>query len=500
MLDDANSGWLYHIGDMIFGNVLLVNCEKLHSVSSVYASAVSLISSVNCIDTVNKSNRYDCIVVNLINDQCYNKNRSSTLNSLLTKNGVIAVIKDNETSFKNITSIKYPWLLFKKLFSKKNKELNINNSSRFYMQSNYGCISEVFYRKGYVPIKNSFLIKEKIRQLFLNRYTYPVFSTHILDLTYADRNNHKTVIDNVIRKVEEGEGYKFSSVNRCLVIPYKVLVSVSSVDDENYIFLLLRGSDRNVRANQELQMISFLNDQHPKLIPYISKSIASGIYKNIEYIVYRELHGVLIDAYFTKYDVAEHSAFNMLLFMGDISRTEVVIDNELFKSLTGRWVERLKSCFEINKEFSNYVDSLIITLYKNLNGVSCALVLFHGDFKIENVLFDSNDFSVTGIIDWDLAEKYHFPGLDLIYLILYSRRIKNSTSFRQESEGVFLKNGFTVKEKKMIKEYNAHFEISDDMFKSICMLFLIHHFSCRERSGYSEQWLMTLLNSVLNVK
>lgn len=507
MKNDANSGWVYHIGDSIFGDVLLVDANELNSVFAIYASKVSIESNSNREQIQKKTNivKYDCIIINETDSVFIDASITNEYYNRLKKDGVLAIISNNATSFKNIKNINYFLLLFKKLFIfyneiyKKYKFISLSkeNFSRYYMQSDYGRISEVFYNDGYIPIKNPFLTNQKIRKYLLSKLFFPVFSSLTLDILSESNAPHDTVINNIINKAGIKTGLNFLKIHRCLIIPYKVLVSVSTNNNDKYIFLLLRGSDKNVRANKELEMIKYLNKNYPEFSSYISKPITNGVYKNVEYIVYSEISGVIIDSIFDNFNIAEHSAFKKLIELGTISKKNTEINASLFKELTHSWFMRLNECSKESNKFSGFIDDFRNTLRKKVIGKHCNLVHFHGDYKIENIIFIQESYSVRGIIDWDLSMVRNFPGLDLVYFIIYNRRIKNATTFIEECEDVFLNSGFSNAERKMILEYCEKFIISKELFSVICILFILHHFSYRERCCTSEAWLIKMFNSMI---
>jgi hypothetical protein len=57
--------------------------------------------------------------------------------------------------------------------------------------------------------------------------------------------------------------------------------------------------------------------------------------------------------------------------------------------------------------------------YKYFVGKEFLFVFMHGDFKLENVLFDAELGNINGVIDWDLSMKEGPPLIDLYYLIIY---------------------------------------------------------------------------------
>lgn len=508
MMNDENSGWVYHIGDAIFGDILLVNASNLKTAFNIYASTVSIDTGTDSPDSSSSKDiqKYDCIIVNEVDGALFDKHKLNYYYSKLKEDSVFAVVSNNNTSLNDIKKISYVWMLFKRIFIGSNKikdkyksTVLLNaNYNRFYMRSEHGIINEVFYDKGYSPLKNPFLISQKIRKYLFSKLTYPIFSSTTLDVFNKNNSNTDTVIRNIINKVADETELYFSTINRCLVIPYKVLVSVSTRDNERYIFLLLRGSDKNIRANKELEMLKYLNETYPDFSASISNPIANGIYKNVEYIVYREIPGIIIDSTFNKFNIAEKSAFLKLIELGKTTIHKSEVDDSLFKELTYKWFMKLKECFIEDDKFICFIDDLYIALREQLIGKCYNLVHFHGDYKIENIIFTPSKYSVNGIIDWDLSMINNFPGLDLLYFILYNRRIKNSTSFVDECEQLFIKNGYTDLEKIMIFEYQTEFNISDDALLITNILFIIHHFSCRERCRVSEEWLIQILTLMLS--
>ena len=501
-----NSGWLYYVGDAIFGDVLLVNAGGLHTVCDVYSSSVMEAKGVAALSLSNfkadmPDNGFDCVIVNATGANKCDKHDIEIYRSVIKNNGVVAVMRGIDSDIANLTKKQFPWLFIKGVFTHlarkiSNIALKDATVTNYYLRSVGGRVNQVLYKNGYKPVKNTFLLKERIRKLFLSRYIYPVFSSNVLTIIKNSGVEHSTVVDNVLNKAEKETGISFKLITRSSVIPFKVLLSVNAENGQKYIFLLLRGSDRNIRANKEMGMINYINTTYPELSDYLSESLLHGFYKHLEYIVYKELPGVNIDANFDRFQVAESSAFNKLKLIGEVSKKYIKFDENNYNDCYGEWLKRLKNSKKENKVFGCYIDELSGLVLEKLSHSESLMVLFHGDYKIENILFNEKDYSVVGIIDWDLSEKTQFPVLDLLYFILYSRRIKNHSSFIEECESVYLGNGFLHHEKEMIGSYCDSFSISPLFFNIASILFLWHHFSFRECGDFEEDWLIRVLESI----
>lgn len=61
-------------------------------------------------------------------------------------------------------------------------------------------------------------------------------------------------------------------------------------------------------------------------------------------------------------------------------------------------------------------------LYEAFHGRQYALSWTHGDFVLGNILVRQGDQVITGIIDWELANPNSLPGLDILQLLVSTRR------------------------------------------------------------------------------
>lgn len=508
MLNDANTGWLYQIGDQIFGHILLIGKDNILPSCKTYSKSTRVetaSSLIEMLDTHNFTKNYDCIIYDAIDNPIPNLRLLKKFNSVLSENGVVAVFSNNPTSLKNITDITYSFLVIKKsiLFITDVIQRFTHSGTGYYRENKYlqsfsSSVSNVLYKSGYQTSRNPFNMKEKALMTFVGKYTYPFFCSNKLNLYYKNKDNN-SVLTTIIKMVEVELNKNFIDINFCNIIPYKTLVSVTDSYGGRFLFLLLRGADKNIRANKELDMLNSLNENQPTISKYISKNIASGIYKNIEFIVYKELNGMTIDKLFSGYSTVEKNAYNILFLLGDETKQSHKVDKILFAQLTEEWCSVLYENNKPSDPFMNFMNDLNKKLYSLLNGNTVNLLLFHGDFKIENVLFEPNDLHVTGIIDWDLSCYQHLPGLDLLYLIVYSRRIKELSTFKNICSNIFCGNGFTDKESKMLSDYFEYFGIPMKLHKLIFILFILHHFSFRERNEFSEEWFMGTVDCIWDI-
>lgn len=107
--------------------------------------------------------------------------------------------------------------------------------------------------------------------------------------------------------------------------------------------------------------------------------------------------------------------------------TTVLIDDERLRPWVDDPIDALLELSGSRPGWSNYrpsIGRLRSELRKALLDRSVALSWIHGDYWPANVLVADDAQTVTGIIDWDLADSAGLPLLDVMHLILSMRMIE----------------------------------------------------------------------------
>ena len=60
---------------------------------------------------------------------------------------------------------------------------------------------------------------------------------------------------------------------------------------------------------------------------------------------------------------------------------------------------------------------------RQMTGVAVGISLIHGDFWPANLLLDPDTGSITGIVDWESAERHGLSIHDALHLVLYTRKL-----------------------------------------------------------------------------
>ncbi len=124
----------------------------------------------------------------------------------------------------------------------------------------------------------------------------------------------------------------------------------------------------------------------------------------------------------------------------------------------------------------------------------------HGDYKIENLLFDPKTLQVTGIIDWDLSRKTGLPLLDLLYLIAYNRVIREAGEIETIFLDCILPGKFSEFERAARDEYIGKTGMDAGFADILTVMFWIHHVAYRievaSGEGRQKKNMFRVLDSV----
>jgi hypothetical protein len=167
-------------------------------------------------------------------------------------------------------------------------------------------------------------------------------------------------------------------------------------------------------------------------------------------------------------DVTVSIAGYMTDFHAQTAR-EIVINRKNFDFLFAKDVRRLKRfCTAQDQELIERIES---GLWAGVQGKRLKSVWSHGDCKIENFLVNKHDRGITGVIDWDLSARNSLPLLDILYLLIYTSRIKTEKGILQLYFERFFSGKLEPWEQAVIDRYMGVLGISYELLKPLTVMF-----------------------------
>lgn len=212
---------------------------------------------------------------------------------------------------------------------------------------------------------------------------------------------------------------------------------------------------------------------------YAPKALGAGKFGKWPYYSESRLAGVAIDLPVSRMDEMVAKAADFITKFHKETARGIVINEINFKRLFGRDFARLMPY--LNDEYRAKLARIEEMLKRQLMGKPFKTVWFHGDYKIENVLFDTNNWKIKGIIDWDLSRIQGLPLLDIFYLLIYGDYTMSKENVTNIFQSRLLDMNLSDKEIEFINSYLQIMGLSKAFLKPILIMFWINHVSQRYR-------------------
>lgn len=192
-----------------------------------------------------------------------------------------------------------------------------------------------------------------------------------------------------------------------------------------------------------------------------------------------KLYGLSVDIPVSNLDRLTKKAAEFIINFHKCTAKEIIVDGLYFERLFAHDF-RIISVY-LNDEYKIKLEKIKQILRELLLGKQFKTVWSHGDYKIENVLFDPKKWEITGIIDWDLSRQSGLPVLDVLWLLLYKDFIITKNKVVDTYTNRFLKEDFNYTEREIISNYLKSLEITVDLMKPLLIMFWVNHYAHRFR-------------------
>ncbi len=212
-----------------------------------------------------------------------------------------------------------------------------------------------------------------------------------------------------------------------------------------------------------------------------------------ECFVLQHIPGVTADSVVPELDRVTQKAVQFLLALHQATCTKRVMSAEGFASVLA---PIFASAIKRNHIVAAELRQLELLVFERLVGQTWVAVCSHGDFKIENVIYDPRSFEITGVIDWEHAMLDGLPYIDLVYLLTYNRMLRGQ-SWAVAARSLLM--GQTSAEEEALKaRYWKAFGFEDRLAPILRTLAIVHHIGVRwhgQWAGKMKEELVALLHT-----
>ena len=345
-----------------------------------------------------------------------------------------------------------------------------------------GRVAEVIAPSGYQSTKNSLAASEQFKQIILGRsgarYLAPAYGlvcakdcalapplqSFIEDLSSRD----------ILSRVSEED----SGFRRYLSLPGKAIVTLGKAADgeENVIIVIPKVSRVLTWRRKEISIVNEVRALSPFLAARLPRLYTECSAGGETCFAISEIPGMTVDRHIRHLERLTHNAADFLIRFNQITAHETIIDDTVFENLFATIVRQVITTYPDTRQSMERIET---HLRRIVHGKSIATVWLHGDYKLENLIFDKKTLEINGIIDWEHSRRNNLPWLDLMYLLAYNRIVSEDRDFFDVYRDVILPENHTDHEKSVIAAYARALPVTPDMKTVLTCLFFMHHIGFR---------------------
>ncbi|MFA5145957.1 MAG: aminoglycoside phosphotransferase family protein [Candidatus Omnitrophota bacterium] len=230
---------------------------------------------------------------------------------------------------------------------------------------------------------------------------------------------------------------------------------------------------------------------------FVPRFLKEGRFDGQPYYCETRLPGAAIDIPLNRMDELVIKAADFITEFHKETAQEITIDEIYFKRLFAKSIVKLS--YYLKGEYKEKLLRLEKMLKKRLIGKRLKTVWFHGDYKVENVLFDKKHWGIRGVIDWDLSRERGLPLLDIFYLLLYRDSMLTGKDTSEIFADRFLKLDFVGLEREIIAEYINITAINSEFIRPMLLMYWINHLIERYRKQFENNTTDLICNDLYGI-
>jgi SAM-dependent methyltransferase len=343
-------------------------------------------------------------------------------------------------------------------------------------------VSEIIPPSGYQSVKNTLSASETLKQAVLGTFGARLLAP-AYGLVCCKGGRHATQLqpfadDLVARSAMARPDDTQPCFRRYFCMPGKVFVTLGPAVGGNENIMIVIPKLQRVQAwrRKEIDIVNELRTLSPFLAAKLPRLYFESSCRGQTYFVISEIAGITIDRHVPHLAQLTHNALEFLIRFNHITARATTITREVYARLIGHITQRVADTYPETRVVMEAIDHHIRAAVIN---ESIASVWLHGDYKLENLIFDRNTLEIAGIIDWEHSCQDSLPWLDLLYLIAYNRIMTEERDFFDVYRTVILDGAFSKHELPLVNAYAEALPVPAHMRIVLTALFLLHHIGFR---------------------
>jgi aminoglycoside phosphotransferase (APT) family kinase protein len=343
-----------------------------------------------------------------------------------------------------------------------------------------GRVLDVIMPTGYVSAQNPSRRGERLRRVLLGPRLAPVLAPAFACI--ASDTPRASILDGAVRGLEARRGAApgtFSVRRYHCLRQGKVVISAGPAQGERFVLVFARDPVAIERRRREFALLGRL----ARLPESIARRIPRPFYEEevagAQLFVLEEFPGVTLEAAVAPLEAATREGAAFLARFHEATADRRVMTAGSVEALCGPWFETARQRYPVLEEALARSRSAIC---RGLAGVELPIVWLHGDFKVENLVVDPGTGALSGVIDWEISDPEGLPMLDLWYLLVYNRYIRERSRRFPALAGFARPEALPAHESAPCLEYARAMRVPDRALAPLVGAFIVHH--CARRIFY----------------
>lgn len=338
----------------------------------------------------------------------------------------------------------------------------------------------------YFPYPNSSEIDELLGWSRLQPRAKRQVAIHVLDAMGLNDLTHDCAIL-LAARVQKKSGLQIISENslsdidnvaisitECLFRPNGTLVVFFESEREEYVLRIPLNDDAHRRIEEAWSVLESIVEVHSWLRPKIPQKVGSGRKWGLPFYAESRVSGTSALELTSVGGAAKEvrkSAMSFLCQLG-LSNGGPVVEHCLVSELTRKYLDPIES---YAPRHAGSLQALGAGLDESFEQDTIPLITVHGDFNPTNVFLDNEGKTVTGVIDWDAAERNGPPLLDLIHFLRGCNRYRREMPIGKWLLDALTANIWDAEEQSLIREYMLRFQLEFRLLPSLTVLYWARH-------------------------
>ncbi|MDH5538622.1 MAG: aminoglycoside phosphotransferase family protein [Rhizobacter sp.] len=361
-------------------------------------------------------------------------------------------------------------------------------------------LAEVIPQRGYRASKNRENFGERLKEMLYgrvgSRWLAPAYG---VVAQIGPSAVVESTLDQVAKRVAQAPPFRDGPpiiIKNYLLFPgSKAIVTLGAEGREAHDVVAVLTTDALAieRRRVEVEVLSKLAQLPQRLACLVPVPLDQFVIGRTQCYLLNRLPGVTLDV---ESGALGHITEQALEFVIDLHRetsTAVAVDESIYRDLFWSLVEAAESR---NPAVSEELRAWDKPLRACVMGAQVPSVWMHGDYKVENIMYDQQRRRLTGVIDWELARNPGLPLLDPLYLLIYNRIIRGQTPVESVAQMIWLGQRSDV-ESALLRRYLDGVGVADSLVPALSTMFIAHHIGCRLHFG-ANQASMELLRNIIH--